>query len=281
MNCDDVRELLEEYTLAQLNDEMQRTVESHLATCPDCRRIVAQNQESIASLTETLAALSPYGLPASMRAKVLHQVAADLQTETVATSAHASETSTQSRSSPRSTQTSIKQAKSDWRFFNRRLRWAALAAFMLLALTIGWGIRLNVALARERALRAEYAGLVDQQEIVLEVIDSKQTTKRFLRAMQEGSTAYGKLFTRDDMVHVVAMAARLAPAPLGEAYHLWLTKDGVVSLVGVMRVNDAGFGLLIFDAADTNHTYQAAQLTLQPLGSDMPGGDVVIAWEEQ
>jgi hypothetical protein len=137
-----------------------------------------------------------------------------------------------------------------------------------------------VALARERALRAEFANLVDQQELVLEVIDSNKTTRRVLLPPEKGSSdAYGKLFTRSDLPHVVAMAARLPQPPAGQVYHLWVTSAGQTRLAGVMKVNEQGFGLLVFDADRNGPVYDSAQLTLQPIGSATAAAPPILTWK--
>lgn len=153
-------------------------------------------------------------------------------------------------------------------------------ALLLIMVLLGWSVQLSVALARERALRAEFANLVDQQEVVLEVIDSSQTTRRVLLPPEESSSdAYGKLFTRSDLPHVVAMAARLLQPPAGQAYHLWGTSADRTYLAGVMKVNAQGFGLLVFDADRSGPIYDSAQLILQPVGSTAPAGSPILTWK--
>ena len=86
-------------------------------------------------------------------------------------------------------------------------------------------------------------------------------------------------FTRSDLAHVVAMVARLPqPAP-GQAYHLWLSRQGQLELAGTLSVNDQGFGLLVFDADDNGPVYEAVQLTLQPIGSLTPAGEPILLWQ--
>jgi hypothetical protein len=150
--------------------------------------------------------------------------------------------------------------------------------FLLLVSLLLWSIQLNVVLARERALRAEFGELVDQQEIVLEVIDSSKTERRVLLPPAGDSRAYGKVFTRSDMPHVVAMAARLTPPAAGEAYHLWLTRDEETILAGTLHTNDEGFGLLLFDDTVDGPQYSRAVVTLQPVGSTMPAEPLVLQW---
>ncbi|MCE7989748.1 MAG: hypothetical protein DYG89_52045 [Caldilinea sp. CFX5] len=64
----------------------------------------------------------------------------------------------------------------------------------------------------------------------------------------EGSNAYGKVFTRSDMAYVVAMAARLPQPPPGQAYHLWLVQGEQTELAGMMKINQDGFALVIYEA---------------------------------
>jgi hypothetical protein len=151
-----------------------------------------------------------------------------------------------------------------------------------LVLTLVWGVRLSEALDQERALQERIADhFARQQEIVVEVVDAADGTRRILRSPDPESDAYGKLFTRPDLPHVVAMAARLPPPGAGESYHLWVTSEGRTVLAGVLPVNDQGFGLLTFDADQAGPIYDAARLTLQASGADAPGGETVLDWSEE
>ena len=160
------------------------------------------------------------------------------------------------------------------------LRFAFALASLLLILSLLWSVRLNVILARERARLSEYAGLVDQQEVVLEVVDAEDAVRRMLLPVEEYPTRpYGKIFSRSDMNHVVAMAARLPAVPAGEAYHLWVTQGGRMELAGLLNVNDDGFGLLVFDEDVNGPLYDSAQLTLQRLGEDAPSTAPILRWD--
>jgi hypothetical protein len=161
-----------------------------------------------------------------------------------------------------------------------------LAVAALLALVIGGGIQLGTALARERALRLELAlelaALAGQQEVVLEVVDARDGTRRLLRpapgAPPAYARAYGKVFTRPDLPHVVAMVGRMPPPPPGQAYHLWLLLDGQTKLAGQLGVNADGFGQLVLDADRNGPLYEAAWVTLQPAGS-IPAGTTILRWD--
>jgi hypothetical protein len=251
MICQDpVQELLEAYVLDILDTTERARVEWHLQSCEDCQRLVYEYAEVASKLPEALATATKFPLPPGIKTRLLQTLAAE-------------------PSSAPSRATS----------FRWRPRLVTLGLAILLAVSLAWGFQLNVALAQERALRSEFANLVDQQEIVLEVIDSSKTTKAFLRATADDSKSYGKLFTRSDFRDVVAMAGRLPVPPAWQAYHLWVTEDGQTYLAGIMKVNEKGFGLLVFTADQPGPVYEAAQLILQPMGSTSPTGVPTIAWQ--
>jgi hypothetical protein len=251
MTCQDpIQELLEAYVLGTLDPTERTQVELHLQTCADCQRLVREYAEVASKLPQALASVSRLSLPSGIKTRLL---------QTLADKAAAA----RRRPFP----------------IRWRPRLVTLSLAILLAVSLAWGFQLNVALAQERALRSEFANLLDQREIVLEVIDSSKTTKAFLRATADDSNSYGKLFTRSDLPDVVAMAGRLPIPPAGQAYHLWVTKDGQTYLVGVMKVNEKGFGLLVFTADQPGPVYESVQLILQPIGSMSPSGIPIIAWE--
>jgi hypothetical protein len=69
-----------------------------------------------------------------------------------------------------------------WPVWRRLPMVGALAAVLIVLLALGWSVQLSAALARERALRAEYAQLVSQQqELVIDILDSPKTVKAVLR----------------------------------------------------------------------------------------------------
>ena len=251
MICHDpIQELLEAYVLDTLDASERARVEQHLQSCEDCQRLVYEYAEVASKLPQALAAATKLSLPPESKTRLLQTLAAETS-------------SIRTRAVP----------------FGWRPRLVSWGLAILLAFSLAWGFQLRVALAQERALRSEFANLLDQREIVLEVIDSSKTSKAFLRATADDSNSYGKLFTRADMSDVVAMAGRLPGMPAGMAYHLWVTKDGQTYLAGVMKVNDKGFGLLVFMADEPGPVYEAAQLILQPIGSMSPSGTPVIAWQ--
>jgi anti-sigma-K factor RskA len=267
MNTDHPTELLDAYVLGVLDADEAAEVAAHLDRCADCRRELAVSAEVVAELPAALAAASPLAPPADLRDRVLRSVPA------VAGSPVRDDAGPARRSISRA---------HGWLMLAAALRQPATAVLaVVLIMLVGsilWNARLSRALAEERSIRADLAERVGHQEVVLEVIDSPRTVKAQLRPPDSGSTAYGKLYTRPDLSHVVLMAARLPPPPEGQQYHVWLTSGEATHHSGVLDVNEEGFGLLVFDSGRPGPVYEAAQLTLQPADATAPAGAPVLVW---
>jgi hypothetical protein len=260
MNCDQVTEHIEEYLLGSLEADEALQVAAHIAGCARCTALTGELGAALHSLPLALAARSPFQLPDSLKARVM---------------ARAADPATAPGSRSDAQRASVwSRLIAGWKL----PAWAAAATVLILAVAVGWNLQLSAALAQERALRSEYASLVDQRELVLDVIDSPRTVKRQLRAVEPGAASYGKLYTRPDLSSVVVMAARLDEPPPGSDYHLWLTLRGETRLAGTIEVNDQGFGLLVFDAGANGPPYDSAKVTLDPVGSSTISRQV-LSWD--
>jgi anti-sigma-K factor RskA len=268
-----ITDQLAAYALGALDADERQAVEGHLADCAECRQLAGELTETADLLPLALATASPVQPPRELKARLLQ--AAQTPAPVMVGPARVS-------SEPPSLAVGDGGAMGRWNVSWVAGRWralAAVAAIALLALSLAWGVRLSEALDQERAQRERIAAhFTQQQEIVLEVVDADDATRMILRSPDPDSRAYGKLFTRPDLPHVVAMAARLPPPPAGQTYHLWLTSEGRTFLAGVVPVNDQGFGLLTFDADHDGPLYDAARLTLQPAGAESPDGETVLTW---
>lgn len=276
-----LQDLLESYTLGVLERDERHLVEQHLVGCAECRRLVDDLAATVNLLPLALAAASPQRPPADLKARVLDAVHVPTAASPAAVGAHGDGVasppaiSTPITNGPPARRRTRPEQVGRWRAV------ATIAAAVVLILSLAWSARLSEALDQERALRERIAAhFSQQQEVVLEVVDADEATRVILRSPDPDCRAYGKLFTRPDLPHVVAMAARLPIPPAGQTYHLWLTSEGRTFLAGVLPVNDNGFGLLTFDADRDGPVYEAAQLTLQPAGAEAPGGETILAWKE-
>jgi hypothetical protein len=268
---------LEAYVLGALEPEEAARLEEHLPSCPECRERLKELEQAVEALPSALSALGPLA-PPELRAQVLAAIANEPAAQPAAPAAPGHEMVLVSKGKD--------PAEPGQRPRGRLLTSTTimrLAAAAVLLLALAWSVRLTVALEQERAIKEEFATLVSQQEIVLEVVDSDKTVRRVLRTTdpggcEPGSCPYGKLFTRTDLHHVVAMAARLSSPPAGESYRLWVTAHGLTEPAGTLTLDDKGFGLLVFDAERAGEIYERAELILQRGESRTPDGDVVLRW---
>lgn len=251
MTCDELRERLEEYALGALDEREGAAVEAHLSECDGCPELAREYASIVSAMPVALATASPKKLPAGLKTRVL------------------------ARLEPESRLRPVSRPARIW------LSWRAAGvalAVVIMAVLIALTAQLSVALAQERALRAEYANLVDQQELVLDVIDSPKTVRAVLRSTN-GSPAYGKLFSRPDMNYVVAMIARLPMPPPGQSYQLWLTSQGQMKLAGALNVNAQGFGLLVYQADRNGPVFESARVILQSATATQPVNAPLLIWD--
>lgn len=257
MSCEPIRELLEAYALELLDDEERASVDAHLAGCPECRRLTAEYEAALAGLPDALALASPLPVPASLKARLLRAMGMSHVT------AHGSAGPSPERARPLPARSALR-------------RTLVFAGAVVVALSVA---ACSVALDRERTLRERFAGLYGDQELILELVDARETSRLLLRPPNADSPAYGKLFTNPQHREVVVMAARLGIAGEGRAYRIWLTQNRRTFAAGTLKVNDKGFGLLVFESKRAGPAYDAARIVLQPGDATTAAGRTVLSWQ--
>src|SRR2546425_265993 len=162
-------------------------------------------------------------------------------------------------------------------------RYAAVAAIVASVTGI---VTWNVAAAQlvtSRHANADVVQLETTNEVVFDVIACKGGHVAVLRATQQGSVSYGKLYTCPASEDVVFMSGKLSSAPSGKAYELWLSGGGVTRLQGALQVwpsltgSEYYFGSITFKADHKDPSYEGAQLTLQRAGDAAPD-NTVLRW---
>lgn len=293
MSCDDLGHAIDAYALGALDldaaDALDAHLDAHLAVCPDCRRRLATAERAAHALPLALARASGQVPPAALKDRLLAAVTdSDSTTHPFG---HQPAPETQAPRSPRASGApalapAARPGATPWAGGKRaigdarRWRWAAVAAMLIVIVSVAWSVRLSSALDRERATRERVEAFYSrEQELVLEVVDSASATRLVLRSPVADSDAYGKLFTRPDLPDIVVMAARLPTPSDGHAYHLWLTSGGVPVDAGVLPVDEQGFGLLTLRADRPGPAYDAVEVRLQPGGATAPNGTVVLRWD--
>jgi len=258
--CLQIQDMLEAYSVEALNPDEMAAVEAHLTGCEDCRALATEFQETAALLPLGLRAAAGDELPTSLKERVLASISTD-----------ASETVRLDRPRP------VRRFSLAGR--PRVPTIAAAAALILLAISVGWGLRQTAALAKERSMRTELAELVGQQQIIFDVVDSNRTSKAFLRAITPGATAYGKVYTRADLSTVVVFVAQMPKLEEGLVDHLWLTEKGETRLAGTLTLDDHGFGALVFEAGEAGPLYDSVQVVMEPEGTSRPTGTPIVRWD--
>ncbi|MBI4218856.1 MAG: anti-sigma factor [Chloroflexi bacterium] len=286
MECQVVRELLPVHAVDGLEPREARLVDVHIAICKECKQSFEQLTSALEALPDAMAAASPVRVPAGLKSRVLSAIAAPptlsrapAHPSVPMISAPAASAAAGELDGPASN--GAGDSSATWRqaWYLRPRVVAGGAAAVLIVGVLAWSASLSIALGRERNSRQELAALLGQQEIVLELVDSNKTAKAALKALDPGSTSYGKLYTRPDFSEAVAMAGRLSPPESGEAYYLWVGTGRQLRLAGQMTVNEDGFGLIVFDSGTVGPSFDEAVLTRQSSPTDAPAGTRVLAWQ--
>jgi hypothetical protein len=256
VTCDQARELLEAYALGALEPGERARVEEHLSSCEDCAALVAEYSEVLAGLPDALALASRLQLPEAIKQRLVARIEAGA-------------------TGPARPQSSPAPGRSRRRGVRRLLVFAGAAVF---ALALASTAALSFALDHERQLKERFAGLLDQREVVLDVVDGRGTERAFLRSPIEGSTAYGKLFTNPRSRDVVVMTGRLPKPGEGERYRVLLTTGATTRSPGTLQVNSKGFGLLVFEAPGPGPSYDAVRIVRERKGARPGQGETILSW---
>lgn len=73
MSCEHIRELIEAYALGALDAPDQAMLETHLAECAACRKLLNEYTELVNALPQAVALASPLQPPDSLKARLLHR----------------------------------------------------------------------------------------------------------------------------------------------------------------------------------------------------------------
>lgn len=99
-----------------------------------------------------------------------------------------------------------------------------------------------------------------------------------LRGTESAPTALASLYCRPEGRTGLLSATNLQPLPEGEAYQLWLIRDGQRTSGGMLTVNSSGRGYLVVEAPEPFGEYQGVGMTVEPAGgSPSPTGQRVLA----
>lgn len=226
------------YAVDALDDLERASFERHLRDCPDCRAEVASLREAAARIAETTEAEPP----ADLRARVLGAAA---------------------QVRPLPPETTAAQVVEARRPHRRGMLLAAAAAVLVL----GTG----AALVAEQPWSDDSSQVTSEAQAVLTASDARRTSLDFA----DGASA--TVTHSDSLARAVLVTHKMAPAPAGKVYQLWLQQPGrgMVS-AGLMPAGPDQTVLLDGDAA----TATAAGITVEPAGgSEHPTSEPIAVFD--
>jgi anti-sigma-K factor RskA len=234
--------LAEAYAIGAIAGEEARAFEAHLATCPDCLRVVREQRE----LAVLLAEAAPLAVPSpGLRERLLARV--------------------------REERRLVRPfRKRDWTW---GLAWAAAVAGLLLAGGGLWRAR------RAATALAEVETRLARREAMLNAVLDASTAMYRLRPTADSLLPAGaQLFWSRDQHVWLLHAFHLPRLPAGRVYQLWFVTASSKISAGVLDPDSLGRALLRVDVPAAAAASQVAAITVEPAGgSPQPTGGIVFA----
>lgn len=235
-------DLAEAFAIGALAGEEARAFEAHLASCPDCPRVVREQRE----LAVLLAEAAPLAVPSpGLRDRLLARV----------------------REERRGGRRILRR---DW---TRGLAWAAAVAGLLLAGGGLWRAR-----RAERSL-AEVRSRLERREAMLNAVLDASTAMYRLRPTADSLQPAGaQLFWSRDQHVWLLHAFNLPRLPAGRVYQLWFVTALAKISAGVLDPDSLGHAVLRVEVPEAAAASQVAAITVEPVGgSSQPTGGIVFA----
>ena len=236
-------ELCVSYMLGECSAEERRAFERHLADCPSCREELRELREAWEALPWEMDVVEA---PADLKAEVMSAVLSGGGGPERASAA----------------------APHEGKRMLRRLRALTAAVAVLAALLVASAVWNAVLLYGNRG-RAESG--VPARIVSLQPFEAASPAYASSRGM-------ACILQQDDRKTLVVYLYNLPATRGSEAYHVWLSRDGVRSSAGTFRVGDDGFGVLIMEIRPGDR-FDAVGVTLEPdaAGTEPRGSRVVGA----
>jgi len=220
-------DLLAGYALGALDPDELEQVEQHLALCARCRRAVAEARHT----AQLLAFFPPpQPVPARARRRLLARI----------------------RSAAHGGQASHRL---------RRPAWLLAAAASLLALLFGWQLAQQRQVADQHAREAVQADA--QRRAVVQLIAQRDGLLIRLQGTGAARDAHGAIIV-DPSSNTALIAVEGLPRPSpGQAYVVWLVRDGQYRQAGILPVDERGHAELFLSPREALRTFEALAITLE------------------
>lgn len=249
------------YALGEMTGNDRQEFETHLQTCASCRRELQEMRADLGLLALSAAGAKP---PARVKERLMRAVAAE----------------------PRGVSVVAPQAPPRRAFWN----WApALAAALLLLLTIGLWSRNAVLKQNERQLRDAVAELTNrnqdlavkyrQAEESLGLLQDPQAVHISLNPSKAPKEPRGTAIFDPSKKRMLFMASNMPPAPAGKAYELWIipTKGAPIP-AGVFKPDEHGNAVMMDHTMPADVEAKAFAVTMEKEeGSNTPTMPILMS----
>jgi anti-sigma-K factor RskA len=245
--CDELEELIPAYVLDALAPSDHSRLERHVRDCPDMRDEIASYQSVAAQLCATAE-------PALPRIELKYRVIAAVGTKP----------GDRGRGPFRSTA-----------FLQPLL---AMSALVRLIALIGWNVSLQNRLAQQIAVdRQRAADLTSQRDLLSLVANADPTTNR-LQGTGTTGNATGRVYAAANDTDIALVLSNMPTLAPDQVYQVWLSDWTNRRISGrVFTVDNAGWGWLVIHAPQILAQYQAAGVTVEPMGgSPQPTGARIL-----
>lgn len=258
--CEGIQALIPEFALGALQPAEADSVRSHARVCAPCRRELSAYKRVVDGL---LVSPSPAAPSPLLRARVMRAAGVE--------SARARPTG------------------------NRLLAWLAstmspsglvprlspVVAALALVVAVGAAYLSSQLQSELKSVSAEnqslHLQLTSTQSVVADALRPGATVWQ-LSGTQSAPNARASLYCDPSGRTGLLSAADLPPLPVGEAYQLWLIRDGQRTSGGLLTVDASGRGVLAVQAPEPLGVYQSVGMTVEPAsGSPGPTGQRVLS----
>ncbi len=238
---DEIEALLPAYALEALDEAERRSVEGHLAGCPECRRLLSEYREVADSLLEVGGPIEP---PASLRARLIE------------------------RTAPLPVEPSGLQRLT-------ALPWARLAAGLALALLLFLNLQLLLQTRELRQNQEQLAAQLRASNTAMSLVaDPQARTTELTQDNIQASFVY-----EPGRRVAVLYAWGLEALPREKAYQTWLvTPEGDTVDAGVFTVPpDSPFVWVLIRSDEPLQNFEAYGISVEPAeGSQWPTDEFLL-----
>lgn len=264
MKHEEIKELLELYTLGSLDSKDSRQVEGHLLECNECRQAVAVWRDVMAELGF---ATEPVAPRSELRSQLLTAIQSEAQILPFRRPGGSPGINRQAIAPP--------QVGGQW------LRWWALVASIGFISFAGGSLTLWQQLGGQQSqahqIQQQLAQV--QRELLQERekaawLASPQAVNARLLGTKESPAAQAKLSYDPQTGRTVLIVYNLPPPPPGKAYQLWFIADGVPVSGGVFKIDQRGKAEMEGQVPNPGRAASLFAVTLEPeQGVPSPTGE--------